>query len=239
MNLKLLTGALPVFLAASLSAQQLTTELVASGFSVPLDAKSPPGDYERIFVAQRNGTVRIIKNGTLLATPFKVLPDVQSGGEQGLLGIAFHPDFQNNGYFYASYTHTGGGDNRIRRWTATGDVTASGSRRDVFGPVSQPFSNHNGGCIQFGPDGFLYFGIGDGGSGQRPRRVAPRTATTHLGKILRLDVSTTASRPAFAEKRIPFVQASADPSTAASGPSACPQSVAVLVRPRDRRPVDG
>ena len=171
MNLKILAVAgIATALASSSSAQTLTREVVASGFSVPIAAKSPPGDYERIFVAQRDGRVRIIKNGTLLGTDFKDIPGIQSGGEQGLLGIAFHPEYQTNGYFYASFTNTNG-DSCIDRWTAdpvNPDRTMNNSRVTVFGPISQPFTNHNGGDIEFGPDGYLYWAIGDGGSGDDP-----------------------------------------------------------------------
>lgn len=203
MNVKLLSaGLLPALLAASLSAQQMTTELVASGLSIPLDAKSPPGDFERIFIAERDGSVFIKKKGVAGLTLFKQIPGILAGGEQGLLGIAFHPDFQNNGYFYASFTRSGDGANVIDRWTAVGDGVASGSRVTVFGPVNQTFSNHNGGCIQFGPDGYLYFGIGDGGSGGDPNCEA-QTGTSLLGKMLRLDVDS--GLPASFPPSNPFV----------------------------------
>jgi glucose/arabinose dehydrogenase len=183
--------------SADLSAQtQLTTVRVASGFSSPTYATAAPGDRERIFVTEQStGRIRIARNGVINATPFlNILTRIRSGGERGLLGLAFHPDYQQNGFFYVSYTRAGDGASIIERFQrSTPDTADINSGLVMYGPVAQPYSNHNGGGIQFGPDGYLYFGLGDGGSGGDPSCFAQRTSSA-LGKMLRLDVDNPTSR---------------------------------------------
>jgi glucose/arabinose dehydrogenase len=166
---------------------ELAVELVADGLSNPLYLTTPAGD-SRLFVVEQVGRVRIVENGQLLGTPFLDITDrVASGGERGLLSIAFHPDYASNGYFYASYIDDGG-DTRIERYSVTGDPNvADPGSVDSVRYVEQPFSNHNGGLIVFGPDGMLYIGLGDGGSGGDPGGNG-QNRNTLLGALLRIDV---------------------------------------------------
>jgi glucose/arabinose dehydrogenase len=201
--------ALAVFstLPTNLAAQpaQITTEVVASGLSGLLFATHVPGDPSRIFAVQQSGTIRVIKNGSLLPSPFlNISSRILSGGERGLLGLAFPPDHDTTGLFYVSYTRSGDGASIVERYSVSPsnpDVALFNSNQIVFGPIGQPFSNHNGGCIQFGPDGYLYYGLGDGGSGGDPG-CRSQNRLNPLGKIHRLDVSTT---PASAPASNPFV----------------------------------
>ena len=167
----------------------LRLQTIASGLSSPVDLQSPAGDG-RLFVVEQVGRIRIIENGQLLATPFlDIRSRVGSGGERGLLGLAFHPNFVTNRYLYVNYTDLGG-NTRIERYsvpTATPNAADPASAKLILG-VTQPFSNHNGGQLQFGPDGMLYIGMGDGGSGGDPDNHA-QDRTTLLGDLLRIDVN--------------------------------------------------
>jgi Ca2+-binding RTX toxin-like protein len=164
---------------------------VASGLSNPLFAASPPGDPGRLFVVeQHTGRIRILDldTGQLNADPFMDLPDssLAGGGEQGLLGLAFHPDYATNGLFYVNLTNASG-DTEIREYRrADANHADAGSGRVVLS-YDQPFSNHNGGWMGFGPDGFLYIASGDGGGGGDPQNNAQNLGNL-LGKILRIDV---------------------------------------------------
>ena len=181
---------------------------VVSGLTAPLYLTSPPGD-DRLFVVEQTGRIVIVENGQLLATPFLDLTaQVQSGGERGLLGMAFHPGYATNGRFFVSYTD-GTGTSRVERYTVSADpgVADPGSAVAVLS-VDQPFANHNGGQITFGPDGMLYFALGDGGSGGDPLGSGQDTGTL-LGSILRLDVDGGAPYAVPADN--PFVgEAGAD-----------------------------
>jgi glucose/arabinose dehydrogenase len=161
---------------------------VASGLSNPLYLTAPTGD-NRLFVVEQPGRVRIIRGGALLAQPFlDITAKVLSGGERGLLSIAFHPRYATNGYLYASYTDLAG-DTKIERYTvsaANADVVDPATAQHVLS-VAQPYANHNGGLVLFGPDGMFYVGLGDGGAGGDPHNYGQSTATL-LGKLLRLDV---------------------------------------------------
>ena len=161
--------------------------LVASGLSQPVDLAAPPGDTTRLFLVEKTGTIRIWKDGSVLPRPFLDISHRVSGAsEQGLLGIAFHPQYAANGRFYVDYTD-GSGDTRVVEFLLSGDPdSASGTERQIL-QVKQPYSNHNGGQIAFGPDGYLYVGLGDGGSGGDPGGRAQNPAEL-LGKMLRLDV---------------------------------------------------
>lgn len=186
--------------AAPAWSQALQATLYATGFSQPVLAVSPPGDLQRLFVVEQSGRIRIIKNGATLSTPFINLGPASGGGlgltassgERGLLGLAFHPNYASNGQFFVNYTAASGGATNIRRFTVSSnpDVADTASGFPIL-TVSQPFSNHNGGCIHFGPDGKLYIGMGDGGSGNDPSNNA-QTPTTLLGKMLRLDIDIPA-----------------------------------------------
>lgn len=158
-----------------------------TGLSEPVDLQAPPGDTARIFIVEKTGAIRIARNGALLARPFLDLSGQVSGGsEQGLLGLAFHPDYATNGRFFVHYTDRGG-ETRVARFVASADPDSALPAGDEVLFVDQPYSNHNGGQIAFGPDGYLYIGLGDGGSGGDPHGNGQSLATL-LGKILRLDV---------------------------------------------------
>lgn len=171
----------------------VTLEQVASGFSQITDLANC-GD-ERMFVVQRGGSVRIIDgNGNTLPTPFLTIPSNQiiSGGqEQGLLSLVFHPDYANNGEFFVNYTAPGlGGDghSRVSRFRVSGDPNvADVASEQILYVLPQPYGNHNGGDMEFGPDGYLYVGFGDGGSANDPQNHG-QTHSSALGTMLRLDV---------------------------------------------------
>ena len=153
-------------------------------------ATAAPGDTGRVFLVQKSGQLRIVKHNVLLATPFLNISGlVSAGSEQGLLGMAFAPDYATSGVFYVSYTNTAG-DSRLARYhvSATNpDIAVAGTGLEIF-RVTQPASNHNGGMIAFGPDGYLYFSLGDGGNQYDPTGTG-QDKTDLLASILRLDVS--------------------------------------------------
>lgn len=165
--------------------------LVADGFFEPVYVTSPPGDSTRLFVVEQAGKIQIIPiGGGAITTYLDITAKVNGGGEQGLLGLAFHPNYPDSPYVYVNYTELGG-DTRIARYSTTsGDPnTADGSSEKIILEVSQPFSNHNAGMLEFGPDGYLYVGLGDGGAAGDPGTRAQNTAEL-LGKMLRLDINT-------------------------------------------------
>jgi glucose/arabinose dehydrogenase len=166
----------------------LELEVVQGGFSAPIFVTAPPGDTARLFVVEQGGLIRIIEGGAVLATPFLDVSDsITPGSERGLLGLAFHPDYAGTGFFYVNYTDLGG-HTQVKRFTVSGDpdVADEASGLTILS-VTQPFSNHNGGMIAFGPDGMLYIGMGDGGDGGDPQNHGQRPSTL-LGSMLRLDV---------------------------------------------------
>jgi glucose/arabinose dehydrogenase len=162
---------------------------IPGAFSQPLYVTAPPGDMARIFVVEKTGRIRIVRNDTLLARAFLNLSaSVSGGGEQGLLGLAFHPGYATNGRFYVSYTNTAG-DTRIVRYRVSSDPdSADRATADTILSQDQPFANHNGGWIGFGPDRYLYVALGDGGDAGDPQGNGQSLATL-LGKVLRLDVN--------------------------------------------------
>ncbi len=172
-------------------AQTIGLQTFATGFSNPV-AIVNAGD-SRLFVVQRGGAIRILNaNGTINATNFLTLTSstIVSGGERGLLGLAFHPNYATNGYFYVNYTRASDGATVIARYnvSANPDV-ADASSAQVLLTIAQPFSNHNGGSLVFGPDGYLYIGMGDGGSGGDPDNYG-QNINSLLGKMLRIDVDS-------------------------------------------------
>jgi glucose/arabinose dehydrogenase len=187
---KLATIILSSFLFFFNSNAQLDLELIefANGFSLPVDIVNM-GDT-RLFVVERGGTIKVVfEDGTLNTNDFLDISDrvLDNQSERGLLGMAFHPNYLNNGYFYVNYTGTGG-HTRISRFSVANDPnTADPNSEVILMTIDQPEWNHNGGCVRFGPDGYLYIGMGDGGSGGDPWGNAQNT-NTFLGKILRLDV---------------------------------------------------
>lgn len=169
----------------------LTTQRVASGLDRPVDLQAPPGDRSRVFVLEQVGRIRLIRGGSLVSAPFlDIASRVGSGGsEQGLLGLAFHPRFSENGRFFVNYTDRGGNTHIAEfRATPAADTADPGSERQVLF-VRQPFANHNGGGLAFGTDGMLYVSLGDGGSGGDPFGNGQNRGTL-LGKILRIDVDS-------------------------------------------------
>jgi glucose/arabinose dehydrogenase len=168
----------------------LALEPVATGFAFPLLLTAPAGDA-RLFIVEKGGLVKIVKSGATLAAPFLDLTSlVSSGSEQGLLGLAFDPQYAANGRFFVSYTNLAG-DNVLASYQVSSDADRADPASAVVRlTVGQPYDNHNGGHIVFGPDGYLYFGIGDGGSGGDPEGHG-QDRNDLLGSLLRLDVSGT------------------------------------------------
>ena len=179
------------------SGSDLTAVRVASGLLRPVLLDAPAGDVDRVFIVEQNGTIRIIKNGVLLPTPFvDVGPLTRSSGagggrEQGLLGLAFHPDYVANGWFFLFQTNATGFSNEVVRYTRSAgspDIADPNSRQLVIDIPHAIARNHNGGMIAFGPtDGYLYIGTGDGGGACDPVD-AGQDLTSLSGKILRIDV---------------------------------------------------
>ena len=163
--------------------------IVTSGLSSPLYLTAPVGDTARLFVVEQGGQIRIVQHGQLLPTAFlDIHTRLVSGGEQGLLSVAFHPSYATNGFFYVNYTDLNG-DTRVERYTvsAADSNRADTATHKLILSVRQPYSNHNGGLVMFGPDGMLYIGMGDGGSGGDPENRA-QNPDSLLGKLLRIDV---------------------------------------------------
>lgn len=169
------------------TAPTIALQTVATGLSSPVLAVSPPGD-PRLFIVEKTGRIRILQNGLVLANPFlDISGSVSKGSEQGLLGLAFHPAFSVNRRFFVNYTDASG-DTRIAEYVASADPNRAdtGSRREILF-VDQPHSNHNGGMIGFGPKGYLWIGMGDGGGSGDPLENA-QNPNTLLGAMLRIDV---------------------------------------------------
>lgn len=159
---------------------------VASSFQSPLDIRFDGSG--RMFVVEQRGTIRIVRNGALLSQPFlDWRSKVSCCGERGLLGLALSPSFESNGAFYVNYTDTQGTTVIARLRVSANPDVADAASEQVLLRIAQPFSNHNGGNLVFGPDGYLYVGTGDGGSAGDPQNNAQRTDTL-LGKMLRIDV---------------------------------------------------
>ena len=166
---------------------RLTARTIAAGLESPVHVAAPAND-SRLFVVEQVGRIRVVRDGELLEQPFLDITDrVSAGGERGLLSVAFHPAYSQNGWFYVNYTDLDGHTN-VERYTAAGGADAAdrgSGHRILF--VEQPFANHNGGLVAFGPDGMLYVGMGDGGSAGDPHDNA-QNLNTLLGKLVRLDV---------------------------------------------------
>jgi glucose/arabinose dehydrogenase len=165
-------------------------EPIASGLADPIGITNAGDGSGRLFVNERGGRIRVVTaDGTLQGAPFVDLSDrIQAGGERGLLGVAFHPDFAANGRVLVHYSRAGDGATVISELTASADrATADPASERVIFTLHQPFANHNGGQIAFGPDGYLYIGLGDGGSGGDPEGNGQNRQVL-LGKILRIDV---------------------------------------------------
>jgi glucose/arabinose dehydrogenase len=187
---------------------QISLLKIAGGFTGPVHVTHAGDGSGRLFVVEKQGVIRIIRNGVVLDTPFLDISGIVKsvGGEQGLFSAAFSPDFAVNGRFYVDYTGFGGtiGDTVVARYRSSADQdSADPASAEQLLTVSQPFENHNGGQLAFGPDGYLYIGKGDGGSGGDPLGNAQAPGTL-LGKMLRIDVESGAIPYAIPEDN-PFV----------------------------------
>ena len=195
-------GAAPAFLGLALTcggdsagtpppagAVQVRLEEVVTGLAYPVYLTAAPGDTSRLFIVEKGGTVRVLKHGVLLPAPFIDLSSrVTTGSEQGLLGMAFHPTDHRVVLSFTAPGPTRGGRSRVVTFTpgADPDVLDPASEQLVL-EVDQPYTNHNGGHVAFGPDGYLYFGLGDGGSGGDPQGHG-QDRNDLLGSLLRLDL---------------------------------------------------
>ncbi len=175
-----------------LFAQNFNIQSFATGFTSPVDIANA-GDA-RLFIVQQNGIIRIAQsNGTVNTTNFlDITSKVKNSGEQGLLGLAFHPQYATNGRFYVYYNAVGTGNITIAKYTVsvTNPDVADSNSEEVLLNIPKPFTNHNGGCLKFGPDGYLWIGTGDGGSGGDPQNNA-QNLSSYLGKMLRINVNGT------------------------------------------------
>ncbi len=179
---------------------QITTAVVATGLINPVAFVVDPSDPLMFHVVEQRGTVRTVTNGVVSAAfVLDLRSDVRSGGEQGLLGMAFAPDAATSGRFFVNFTNTSG-DTVVARFQRDGQGRVDpASRFDLVWPdgrrvIDQPFDNHNGGHLAFGPDGYLYIGFGDGGSAGDPFNNAQNPRTL-LGKMLRIDVNVPDDDP--------------------------------------------
>jgi glucose/arabinose dehydrogenase len=186
----LAAGPLAAPLAAQPSGFTLDLQLVTAGLARPVGVYNAGDGSGRLFIVEQAGTIRIWDGAQLLPTPF-LSRSVECCNERGLLGLAFHPDYANNGLFYIHYSAPGTGNTVISRYqvSAMDPNVAEPASELVLLTQSQPFANHNGGQMAFGPDGFLYIALGDGGSAGDPQNNGQNLGTL-LGKILRIDVSS-------------------------------------------------
>lgn len=187
---------LPCMLRAQV---HLQLEDWASGFTRPVDI-AHCGD-SRIFVVEQAGLIWVLDSlGNKLDTFLYIAPRIDAASnERGLLGLAFHPDYAQNGYFFVYYTRSSDAATQVSRFSVRSDNPNRAdpdSELPILGQ-SQPYSNHNGGCMKFGPDGYLYIGLGDGGSGGDPQGNGQKT-TTFLGKMLRIDVDSSSINAPYA-----------------------------------------
>ncbi|HXA50966.1 MAG TPA: PQQ-dependent sugar dehydrogenase, partial [Candidatus Acidoferrum sp.] len=182
---------LGLLLASCAFAQEIRTVQVAAGVAGPTDIQTPGDGSGRLFIVQQSGTIRILKNGTVLPTPFlDIHTKITSDGERGLLGLAFPPGFAQKQRFYIDYTDLNGNTVIAQyRVTANPDVADPASEIALL-HITQPFTNHKGGQVRFGPDGYLYIAMGDGGSGGDPMGNG-QNLNALLGKLLRIDVEST------------------------------------------------
>ncbi len=178
-------------------ATPLTTVQVASGLTRPIFVTHAPGDFSKVYIIEKAGVIKTLDLAGGTVAVFLDINAIVGGGttansEQGLLGLAFHPDFQTNGFFYVNYTNNSGNTVVERRTVDLGTGLPIGGSENPVLNVAQPASNHNGGWLGFGPDGYLYIGMGDGGGGcdQFGTMGNGQNTNTLLGKMLRIDVDT-------------------------------------------------
>lgn len=177
--------------------------VIATGLANTVDLVNAGDGSNRFFIVQRTGAIRIYKDGTLLPQPFLNMSSlVVSSGSQGLLSLAFHPDYETNGHFYVYYNNASG-NMRLSRYTASinPDIADAASRVDLL-TVTKSFSNHNGGKLNFGPDGYLYFALGDGGFNYPIQNIGDpnnrsQSGNTLLGKMVRINVTNVNTPPYY------------------------------------------
>jgi glucose/arabinose dehydrogenase len=188
------------------NAVRVDTQVVASGFDAPLQVTHAGDSSGRLFVVEQDGLIWVLRGREVLEPPWLDISEKTEGtGEQGLLGLAFHPEFENNGRFFINYTDNAG-NTVVAEYRATpGADRADGASERVLLTIDQPFPNHNGGGLAFGPDDYLYIGTGDGGSGGDPMGNG-QSLSTLLGKLVRIDVdSRTRDLPYGIPSDNPFV----------------------------------
>ena len=180
---------------------QLRTVTYVTGLTSPIAFEQDPSDSANQYVAEQRGVIRLIRNGVVQATPFLDISSlVACCGERGLLGLAFPPNYGASGRFYVNYTRAGDGRVVVARYRRSVNPLVAESQgvslvwSTAEDTIRHPFSNHNAGCMQFGPDGYLYISQGDGGSGGDPENNAQNTSEL-LGKILRIDVDVPDGHP--------------------------------------------
>src|SRR4051812_39727762 len=179
--------------ASSMGEAALRLVPVVGGLQAPIHVTAPPGVPGVLYVVEQGGLVRVVRAGKIQTTPFlDVRRRVQAGGEQGLLGMAFAPDYATSRQFVVDYTDRNG-DTRVVRYRSDGTKALPGSAKQLLF-VDQPYSNHNGGMVAYAKDGLLYVGMGDGGSGGDPENRAQNPGSL-LGKILRLDPAHPGTKP--------------------------------------------
>jgi glucose/arabinose dehydrogenase len=192
-----LIGALVAACAAGASneqvdAAQFRPRVVLSGLQEPVYLTAVRGEPRRLYVVEQRGVIRVAERGRLRSQPFLDISRlVTSGGEQGLLSMAFHPQYPRNPRFYVQYTDRGG-DTRVVEYRARGGTALPGSARQLFFS-EDPYGNHNGGQLVFGPNGRLYFTIGDGGAGGDPENRSQNMRSL-FGKLLSMNVATKGLR---------------------------------------------
>jgi len=190
MKLQILSAALSLAFVP-LSSAGIASELLIKGLERPVWVGAPPSAKGKIWVMEQAGTIWIVdlNSGKRSTKPFLEITDrvTRKSNEQGLLGLAFAPDFEKSGKFYVNYNEKGG-DTRIVRFVTRNGATTDASKGETVYKFKQPFGNHNGGWLDFGPDGYLYIATGDGGAANDPKNLA-QDLTSPLGKLLRLDVS--------------------------------------------------
>lgn len=175
----------------------LRTQVITSGLSLPVLVTNAKDGTNRIFIVQQRGIIKVMQPGATTTTDFMNISSKVSatGSERGLLGLAFHPQFSTNGYFFVNYTRASDGATIIARYSAiNGNSVGDANSEAIVLTIAQPFSNHNGGMIAFGPDNNLYIGMGDGGSADDPNANA-QNINVLLGKMLRITPSVAAVPP--------------------------------------------
>ena len=165
---------------------------VVGGLSAPVHVAAPRSEPGRLYVVEQAGRIRVVERGRVVRTFLDIRGLVASGGERGLLSVAFHPNYAQNRRFYVNYTDTGG-HTRVVEYRSKGRTAILRSRRQLV-RILQPYSNHNGGQLAFGPNGRLYVGMGDGGSGGDPQNHAQNRSSL-LGKLLTINVDRAGARP--------------------------------------------